>query len=402
MRAFLNWDTFFTCLLIFATTTALYYIPTNFDFLNPIKQAIGDFDITDMAQSRFRDNDAIAIDTSIVLVNLSTLNRAGIADMVDKLNAAGPAVIGIDAMFRKPKSPDADSSLAQAFRRVPHLVLGCKIDYDDSVQAFDSVETQCDVFARCAERTGFYNVISDDDKSFRTVRNFSPKEMVNTDTVLNFAAAVCQAYDATSTMRLLSRNNSTEQIYFRGGTQDFYNLDAEQVLDSSADLSFIRNKIVLIGFIGERIDTVPHSLEDVFFTPLNSNYAGRAFPDMYGVVIHANVVSQILHRQYINEMPLWLALLLSFVMCVSTVACFNIIEEHLPFWYDALTIAIFLLQSLALTFLHIVVFNNLHYKLNITVSLAALALTPTLHEIYHNSIKPLFWKAVGKFRRKKA
>ena len=116
MKSLFQWDTLFTCLLIFATTAALYYIPTNFDFLNPLKQAIGDFDITDAAQAQFRDDSQNTVDTNIVLVNISTQNRAGIARMVNRLNAAHPRVLGIDAMFRNPKDEELDSALVQAFR----------------------------------------------------------------------------------------------------------------------------------------------------------------------------------------------------------------------------------------------------------------------------------------------
>ncbi len=402
MKALFQWDTFFACLLIFATTTGLYYIPTNFDFLNPLKQALGDFDITDAAQSRFRDETQSTVDTSIVLVNLSTVDRASIAHMLRRIAAEKPAVIGIDAMFRRPKNADTDSTLAAAMHECPNLVLGCKLLYNDSTQSFDDTERQLELFAKKATSQGFYNVITDDEKSFRTVREFSPFELVKNDTVLNFAVAVAKLYKPECVEQLITRDNSTEFIHYRGATQSFYALDVDQVLDDSADISLMRNKIVLMGYIDTRIDTVPRTLEDAFFTPLNPNYAGRTFPDMYGVVIHANVVSQLLHATYINEMPLALGILIGFILCVSTVACFNVFEERYPDWYDAFTIATFLVQSISITFLHIVVYNRFHYKLNMTISLAALALTPTVHELYHNSVKPLFWKAVNKLKRKTA
>jgi hypothetical protein len=51
-------DTYMICLHVFIAIFALYFIPSNFSFLDPLQQAIGDFDITDMAQSKFRDDAA--------------------------------------------------------------------------------------------------------------------------------------------------------------------------------------------------------------------------------------------------------------------------------------------------------------------------------------------------------
>ena len=70
---------------------------------------------------------------------------------------------------------------------------------------------------------------------------------------------------------------------------------------AKADLSFIKDKIVLLGFMG--INLNDKTFEDIFFTPLNERYAGKSFPDMYGVVIQANIISMILNKKYINTMP---------------------------------------------------------------------------------------------------
>ncbi len=400
MKFFITWDSFFTCLLIFAATTGLFYIPQNLDFLNPLKQALGDFDVTDIAQSRMRDDNASAIDTNIVLVNLSTQSRAGIAHMLHRLAEQKPSVLGIDAKFSKPKDPTTDSMLVQAMSEIPRLVLGSKINFNDSLKVFDSEDQSNSMFNKYSKVNCFFNMISDQEKSFRTVREFSPFELVNKDTVYNFATAVAGVHNPRSLTTLMRRSNSTESIRFRGNISSFFCLDASQVLDDEEDISIVRDKIVLMGFMDNEIDTMPRTLEDSFFTPLNTNYAGRTFPDMYGVVVHANVVSQLLHEEYINVMPLWLGLSISFVLCVLTVGMFNIFEEKAPNWYDALTILTFLIQSVGITFLHVLCFNSLHYKMNITVTLAILALTPTVHELYHNSVKPLFWKALNFFRKK--
>jgi len=74
------------------------------------------------------------------------------------------------------------------------------------------------------------------------------------------------------------------------------------VRDSSIyDSAYFKNKIVLIGFCGETPNSF--SMNDRYFTPLNQQYTGRSLPDMFGVVIHANIISMLLEKSFINEVP---------------------------------------------------------------------------------------------------
>ena len=60
----------------------------------------------------------------------------------------------------------------------------------------------------------------------------------------------------------------------------------------------VEGKIVLFGYLGDRLGAP--QWEDKFFTPLNESIAGRANPDMYGPVIHANIASMVLNDDYID------------------------------------------------------------------------------------------------------
>ncbi len=85
-----------------------------------------------------------------------------------------------------------------------------------------------------------------------------------------------------------------------------------------ADLEItFRDKIVLIGYVGDRIDI--DTGEDKFFTPLNSKYIGKANRDMYGIVVHANIISTILNGHYIRVMPDWLMHLIGTNSCLPCV-----------------------------------------------------------------------------------
>ena len=125
--------------------------------------------------------------------------------------------------------------------------------------------------------------------------------------------------------------------------------------------------------------------------------AGKANPDMFGVVVHANVVSMILNENYINEMADWQEELLAFVICLLNVALFSLINTRWPTWYDGITKLLQLTQLLAYTVLMVFIFHWFSFKLNVTLTLAAVALVGDIYEIYMSVIKNLIQKIIHYF-----
>lgn len=76
-------------------------------------------------------------------------------------------------------------------------------------------------------------------------------------------------------------------INFRGKKSQFKTLSLQSVLKNQVSPAIFQDKIVLIGSTAE-------SLNDFFFTPYNSSL-WRASERMSGVVLHANIISQILN-----------------------------------------------------------------------------------------------------------
>jgi CHASE2 domain-containing sensor protein len=111
---------------------------------------------------------------------------------------------------------------------------------------------------------------------------------------------------------------------------------------------------------------------------------------MYGVVVHANAVSMILNADYIEELTEIQQLLIAFVICFLNVALFFVINRKIPLWYDGLSLLLQLIQIIACTIIMIYVFKLANFKLNLTYTLAALALVGTCFELYENVVKRLF------------
>ena len=412
LRILFSFDNVMIVLGTVGLAAAFYFIPQNFNFLDPIGQALGDMDITDMAFSQFRDEEKMTVDTNIVIVNIGLTDRSGIADIINNLNRFQPAVIGVDAFFRNPKDEWGDSLLRDALENTENLVLVSKVAFKEESREgvadawaktseifagrdFDTLETSHPMFMEGA-RTGYSNLIINQEVSFMTCREVSFSEQCSGKTENSFAIELAKAKSPAKAQVALMRGNVSETINFRGNVEKFYSIDVDQAIDTAQDLSFIRNKVVLCGYMGPELGT--HTLDDNFFTPLNEHYVGRSYPDMYGVVIHANTVSMILNGSYIEVMPFWLSMVVGFSLLVVNVMMLTFMYRQFEAWYDLFAVTVQLGESLLILFLIVSVFANSNYKLALTPALFGVFLVGTVHDLYQDSLKKVIVGWINRFR----
>jgi CHASE2 domain-containing sensor protein len=297
-------------------------------------------------------------------------------------------VIGIDAIFQDEKENYSDSLLADAFSRCRNLVLVSKLDkYNQTTDSYDTLFRSVNIFNKHASN-GFANLPNDDEVSFRTIREFRPVSKTNGTIVNSFASRIVEIYNPQALQVFNNRDNEIEKINYIGNYNKFYYLDSYQVLSGESDISFIKDKIVLMGFMGLKLND--KTFEDIYFTPLNERYAGKAFPDMYGVVIHANIISMILNKKYIDIMPQWLSILLALVLSyISAFIIFNLKIKYKD-WFSAFTKIYILIISLLNLFVGVMVLHHFNYRINLTLALAVIVLTNTIVEIYQSYISKIF------------
>lgn len=401
----------------------LYVVPRNFDFLSPVGAALSDLDITDMVFSKFRSDDRVVTDTSIVLVNIGELDRAGIAAQVVAIAAHQPAVIGIDAFFRAPKDSVADSTLAAVMEATPNIVLvsklerradlladeqggsavhvvgtqGDDVDRAESTAMFDTLITSMPRFAQHARR-GFANLVTVGNEQAKTCREVSLQEPCAGRTEFSFPIELVRAVAPEKADAALRRGNPTETINYIGDQRRFFVLDVDDVLDPEADLSMVRGKIVIMGFLGDHIGD--RSIEDKLFTPMNEHYVGRSIPDMFGAVIHANVVSMILRQDFVWTMLPWQKIGLALVLLVFNVFLFTYIYTRHENWYDVLALVTQLSQSIGLLVVTIWLFDGYAIKLDPTSALFGVFLVGPVHDLYQDSIKKIILAAIDRAKRR--
>lgn len=386
-----------------------------FNAFDSIGNALGDVELTDYVFSNLREDPPL--DTNIVVVNIGELSRRQIARQIEIISQYNPKVIGIDAFYHCnglsrdtvscPPLKDSIGNvlLSQAIKKAGNVVLVTKLlqskvlAESDIEDEYDSLAVSDPVFRDSAFAEGYASLETEaayqDD--VKTCRTFNPSMPVNGNRQLAFSVQMAMLYDSAKTNNFLARNNFSEIINYRGNIVDwfhqtnypqvFYTLDVNDVFNENFIPGMIKDKIVIFGFLGRELGDP--SWGDKFYTPLNLKMAGKANPDMFGVVVHANIVSMIMNEDYIDKMDQWQEIAMAIILCLLNVALFSLIHIRLPDWYDGITKLLQLIEILLFTIIMVEVFDLYDFKLEITLSLAAIALVGDAYEIYVGVVKNL-------------
>lgn len=362
----------------------LQLITVNIDFFNPITQALSDFKVTDVVYSKLKDKRPP--EQEIVMINIGNLGRGDLAMLLNRINEYEPAVVGIDAFFKKPKDPSVDSALAAAFSNTKKLVLVSKLDSVDHKDQFNVLIKSADVFSHSAY-SGFANFITGGDEGFLTTRRFTSLQKYGDTTEYSFTAKILSLYDPKRFAEMDKREKKLEIINYSGNLERYFKFDYPEVFDPSIDLSVIKGKIVLMGFLGEPMGEP--SLTDIFFTPLNEKEAGRSHPDMYGITVHANILSMMLGGYYIDQAPGWLDPLLAVVLCMLNVALFIWVGKRFRDFSQLSMRIIQIFEGVVLTGLMFYLLTVKDYNVDFTITLVLVFLTADLAEIYEGTAKTI-------------
>lgn len=391
MRAFLrmmwHWavrpHSIVVTLMLFLFIGLLDMVRFNLHFLDPFNNGLKDYEVTDIVFSRLRDKNHIEFCDEVVLVNTGHPDRKILAALLDTIDRYRPRAIGLDVLLEGDKDPVTDSILEATMARIPNLVLATKLStYHPEENRFD-VDTAIHPMFVEGNLVGYTNFISSDQM---TVRMFSPFENTDWGRMDAFAVAITREANPEAVRRLERRKHPVERIHYTGNDESFTMVTASEVLDSlSVDGEIFRNRIVLIGYIG--IDDWAESVKDKFFTPLNAKYTGRAHPDMYGVIIHANIIAMILSGAYITDLPAWLVILLEVLFTYVNVVIIHWIYRHFHVAFHPITRTIQLVEFIVLFILTAWLFHYYRFRLDMGSGVLGLALAYDFVMIYESLLR---------------
>lgn len=360
----------------------------------------------------------------ITLINISEGSRREIAEQIELISRYQPRVIGLDALFINcfdslecPNARDtlANRKLSEAIRLAGNVVLSARLHTSASSllmenEVYDSLELSDYQFLHLANY-GFSNLITTSDSlSGYQCRSYCPMVLINDTPAYSFAVMVARQYDSLQAEKQLLRftrkevlSYKDEPINFRGNAGTYYYsffgqvvtkgsyfdvLDYDDLMGDNFSEELIRDRIVLLGYLGEEYLADP-AFAERFFTPLNPTLAGRSMPDMLGLVIHANIISMILNEDYINQLsPFWDFMVMLVVIVLNILFFINLLRRN-SVWYDSLCFLIPVVQIVVISWLRIELLSSFNFRLDLEDIIYYLAFVTFAINIYFGPLKAL-------------
>jgi CHASE2 domain-containing sensor protein len=377
-------------LFVFAGIGILSLVVFNVAIFNVFTKAFTDFTFTDIYYTHTLNTDSI-YNGPVVLVNVENKSRGELALLLNKLQEGKPKVIGFDVMFPERNENDlsGDSALKASLTAYNNIVLPYaaaseKVGHDQRSSEYFGVPSY-----------SYLNMIGVDSE-YSTIRYYYPYQ----NNVPAFTSALLEKYDPGITEKLKKKDGKKTEIRYFGNIQQFQNYTSDEVLsDPRFNPGNLKGKIILLGYW----DVSEHkkSLEDRFFTPLNPRLSGRSHPDMYGVVIHANILRMALEDKFIYALPNWMNWLLAFGLSWLILPLFIRWWVHKAVWFHLYTMLLQLVISLLFVCFAILLYAKASIKIESSAILVAVLLLNDFILLYDTLVqffkRKLNWNFHSKF-----
>ena len=384
LRTLLKESLLATILVFFVFWILFLVISISFKPFNFVAKAIKDVNLTDFY---FSDLQSPGADTNIILVNIEDLGRKDIAALIDKIYQANPAVIGLDVFFSADKDSIADPLLFGSIRKADDKLVMAGF-YDEENKTFNN-----DYKTFAGSLYGHANIMTNEDRT-EVVRKFKPAYQAADTPILSFSSLVARKYSHAAFDKLTRRANKTEYINYKGNKNTYQLVNHREIMNNAlVDISFLKNKIVMIGFLGGKTKST-EDFNDIFYTPVNKHYYGKALPDMYGLVIHANIVSMILKENYIWQPPSWLVFIFSFIITFLHIVPFIYFYVNRHLWYHVFVKTGQLLSFSIILLIVFLIFKNIGVLIPTKYILLPVILAADILYLYE-TLAVLIYKKTG-------
>jgi CHASE2 domain-containing sensor protein len=204
-----------------------------------------------------------------------------------------------------------------------------------------------------------------------------------------------EVFSPEAVKKIKNRNNQMELINYYGNSEYYLNYSAGEFdkYFKNNQLGFFKAKIVLLGYFATISDSSTGRTEDMFFSPMNQRPKGRSFPDIYGVVIHANILSMIINQDdYITMFPVWVSFLLGACISFLTNALLLYIFKRYKHPYHIWFFISQILLIILVVYLFIKIYDWFQVKMALLPIVLAIVLSVELFDLY---------KIVAKYFNKK-
>jgi adenylate cyclase len=303
--------------------------------------------------------------------------RSYMSSLVRKLSDFKPKVIALDYIFDQPSVISEDVGLKSAFKDAGNVISGYKMvetirDYSPAI-----TDTLLD-FSSYSYNLGYSNIFDDTNGVVRRIN-------LTNNNYTSFAFEVVLKYSGIASHKIndegqvvidramideLKSRYSMPEAIFSGPMLINYNsdiknafkiYDSDLVINCPSDndfmLSELKDKIVIVGdsSYGRDVHRIP-------FSNVGND------PDTYGVLIQANIVKNILDRNFIKESPFLLNLVLVvFFLLITVYVSYNFKFIH--------SLIFFMSEFVSFVLLSYVLFIFFSIDLPVIVSISAMFLS---------------------------
>tara|TARA_R110002051_G_scaffold180913_3_gene250406 strand:- start:74772 stop:75965 length:1194 start_codon:yes stop_codon:yes gene_type:complete len=340
-------DGFFSTALSLLVCYLLSLIFFNTSFFNPLSKAIQDFNFLDVYYSeRLNVNDNVNKD--IVLINIEHKTRYEMALMLQNVLAAKPKVIGFDVILKDVRKSAEDTLLAKSLED-KKVISSLVLDPDKIISSHPFFTTK--------GNTGFVNFNFESQNS--VIREFESEVEKFSEKYTSFPVQVSKTFLSKKQWKKLKLDRKLRHsnvINYQGNLNHFvyFSIDEFMALDQK---KIVKDKIVLIGYFGTPSGNY-FDIEDKHFTPLNEITSGKSVPDMYGVVVHANIISMIISNNFMYKVPTFLVVLLTFLFSFLASVYFIWLDKRLKISYRTVRKTILFVFAILLVWATLLLFKK--------------------------------------------
>jgi len=341
-------DGLFSTLLSLLACYLLSLLFFNVSFFDPLAKALKDFSFLDVYYAeRLADDEAV--EPNIVLINITQKDRSAIAMALSEIVRAKPKAIGFDIILKEFERTESDSLLAQLINR--EEVIRSYIIDDSGTKITNHP------FFEGEGTPGYVNYNFDNEN--HVIREFEGFHDSNGERHAAFAVQLARKIVTPKVWEdkgLEKKLAAPRVIDYKGNTDRFlhFTIDDFMVLE---DKNILKDKIVLMGYLGTPTGNA-FDVEDKHFTPLNEITAGKSLPDMHGMVIHANILSQIVTNRFMNKISGFWYFLLLFVCAFLSSVYFIWLSKRLKISYRTVRKAVLFVFAILFVWLTLVLFKN--------------------------------------------
>jgi len=338
-------DSFFCLLLTIGFLWAISFIVLNLSIFNPFTGAFKDFSFLDIYYSEKME--ANNPSKEILIINIEKRDRFEINQLINHIKKGEPKVIGIDIIFKNQKDPFIDSLLASNLQERNSILSKALVN--------KKWVTNTNAFKNDKNTIGYTNL--NFDRTNNVIRSFEGKKKINDSIHYSISALIAKRFlDKKWNSSLEKTISKPITINYQGNMDSFFNLSYEECMGQK-DVSILKDKIILLGYLG-----TPHGsntdIEDKLFTPLNKRIAGKSPPDMFGVVIHANIIQMLINNSFFKVIPTWLLITIALIIAYFSVAFFMVYNTKYSASYAFMKKIVQLLITVLLLWLSLWFFKN--------------------------------------------